>query len=53
MHGRRKRVGVTVKFFSGPLQPGQTGKKESEETKQRASEAAWPLAAHAINTTNH
>jgi len=32
---------------------GRAGKGEIKETKQRASHARWPLAASAVETTNH
>jgi len=31
----------------------QSGKGKIKETKQRASHARWPLAANAVETTNH
>jgi hypothetical protein len=51
--GLPRRVRAPVqKCFRAPQQR-RTGKGKSRVTMQRASNATWPLAAIAVNTTNH
>jgi hypothetical protein len=51
VQGRRERARTLVKKFFSPPPPPSKGK--NKETKQRASYGRWPLAASAVNMTNH
>ena len=51
--GSPKRVRASVQKCFRAAQQRRAGKGKSRVRKQKASYARWPLAASAINTTNH